>query len=151
VVIDMPEPSEADTAARAAAIESELQTSIDEAKADVANEARSEEERRASAERLESLEARLRAVESQPAPGAMPAVEPPAAAPDPNAEWRSNIERRLDEIAGAVAKPVEPIKGAAEDIGAAVTGAADDAAEVVESVPVRTHGMFKKVFGGGRD
>jgi len=142
---------EADAAARAATIEAELQTSIDEAKADVAKEAQSDEEKRVHEERLSNLERQLADVRTtQASAPAVPAVpETPAApAPDPDAEWRTNIERRLDDIASAVRNPVDAAGDAAAAVVDTATDAAGDAAEIVESVPVRTHGMFRKVFGG---
>lgn len=147
----MPEPTEADAAARAAAIESELQTSIDEARADLANEARSENEKREASARLESLESRLRTVEAERS-NAVPAapVEVPPVAPavdDPIAR----LESKLDTFIATMSKPVEPVKEAVAAVGEAVTGAVEETADVVESVPVRTHAMFRKVIGGGRD
>lgn len=147
----MSEPSEADAAARAAAIESELQASIDEAKADVANEARSEDEKRAAQERLENLESRLRTVEAERAT-VMPAVpETPPIAPSTDDDRIGRLESKLDEIAAAVRKPVETAGDVAAAVAEPVAAAADAAADVVESVPIRTHAMFRKVIGGGRD
>lgn len=146
----MPEPTEADAAARAAAIESELQTSIDEAKADVANETRSEDEKRAAQERLNALEARMNSVEAQKT-NASPVVETPPIAPSTDDDRIGRLESKLDEIAAAVRKPVETARDVAAAVAEPVTDAAENAAKVVESVPVRTHAMFRKVIGGGRD
>jgi len=141
-------PTEADTAARAATIESELQTSIDEAKADVARDAQSDEEKRIANERLSRLEGDLAAMRAGQSTSVAPVTPEPPAVPAVPDDPIARLESKVDAIAALVAKPIEPVKEAAAAIVEPVKEAASAAAEIVETVPKRTHRLFRPLWGG---
>jgi len=136
-------PNDEIAAEKAATIETELQASIEEAKADVADEAATKEEKRLAEERLVNLERRLNEVEARSyTPSTVtPEVPAPVAAPV------DAVSALADKVAAIAAPVTEPVADVAEAVTAPVVDAVEDATEVVESLPKRTHSLFKPLFG----
>lgn len=129
---------------KADAIEAELQASIDDAKADVAADAANAEEKRAAQTRLDNLEQRLATLESRPHVETTPVAEAPASAPASQDGAIAALTEQVSDLAEKIADPVEDV---AEAVAGPVGDIAEDAEEIVESVPRRTHSLFKPLFG----
>jgi hypothetical protein len=122
---------------------------VEDAKSDVQESAAAEETKRLEIERLDKIESRLVAIENHSAPSA---VTETAAAPVVTAGDTSTDA--LDEVKDAIAdlgeKITDPVEDAADAVLGPVGDVADEAEEVVETLPRRTHGLFKPLFGSKR-
>jgi chromatin segregation and condensation protein Rec8/ScpA/Scc1 (kleisin family) len=132
-------------ATKAEALETELQASIDDAKAEVADDAATAEEKRLAEERLDRLERRLNDVEARgsAAPMVSPAPEPPPVVAAP-VEVVTDL---ADKVAAIQEQITEPI---ADIVPEPIADLAEDAEEVIEELPQRTHSLFKKLPFGKR-
>lgn len=133
------------TEARTDAIAADMQEAVDEARTDERN--------KADRDRLDRIEEDIRQLRlaQSPPPTAPPApieAAPPAAPVD---NGMSTVADALEGLKEAVVtKPVEAAETVTDAAAGVIDTTTDTATDVVEEVvPVRKHGLFRSVFGGG--
>jgi hypothetical protein len=122
---------------------------VEDAKSDVAESAAAEETKRLEIERLDRIESRLVAIENHSAPSAVTetAAAPVVTAGDTNTDALDEVKEAIADLGEKITKPVED---AAETVMGPVGDVADEAEEVVETLPKRTHALFKPLGIGRR-
>lgn len=127
---------------------------VDAAVQDVADKARADEAAKAHDEwkaRIEQDIRELRTSNAAPVVSATPAVPVEAPAPAAPDAGLATVADALEGLANVVTKPVEAVADVAEPVIDTTQAAVEHTEEVIEEAPRRTHGLFKRVFGGGHD
>lgn len=127
----------------------DLQAVVEQAKTEVAESAIAEEEKRQEIARLDAIERRLGDIESRSAASTVTetAAAPVVAAGETSGGALGEVKEAIADLAESIAEPVADV---ADTVTEPVADVAEDVADVVETLPRRTHGLFRKLPFGAR-
>lgn len=111
-------------------------------------EATSEERERARDARIEALETRINSLprHDPPVTPASPTFKPPEEPSAPLSTVEALTEK-VEHIATVPAAVTEPVSNVVDGAVDTTGGAIEEAEDVIEILPRRTHSLFKSVFG----